>query len=189
MSFRKSKKWMKTKVGIAGLVFFSVFFTFLDSTTRDAEATPGVDYMWVELGPQGKVIARAITTGKKCPKIKINKSLKPMAQRGGTAEPEGFEPAMSCEHQIPSDTKSASINGKSLALPKANPQRIVVIGDTGCRMTASHTQNCNNAEGAGPPWPFQKVAEVAGKMDPDLIIHVGDYYTHHEMVLGFLGVK
>jgi predicted phosphodiesterase len=47
--------------------------------------------------------------------------------------------------------------------------RIVVIGDTGCRMKGSHVQNCDK------DWPFRRIADQAAQKHPDLVIHVGDY--------------
>ena len=64
--------------------------------------------------------------------------------------------------------------GRALPLPKRVPQRIVVIGDSGCRIKASDVeyQACNDTEA----WPFARVAAAAAALRPDLVIHVGDYH-------------
>jgi len=58
-----------------------------------------------------------------------------------------------------------------LPVPVANPQRILVLGDTGCRIKGSALQACNDAA----RWPFPQLAAAAAKLKPDLVIHVGDY--------------
>jgi predicted phosphodiesterase len=84
-----------------------------------------------------------------------------------------------------SNAKKVSIGGVALNLPPAKPKRIVVLGDTGCRIKveapnpndADHdddktkVQDCNS----GTQWPFKAVADAAAASRPDLIIHVGDY--------------
>lgn len=56
-------------------------------------------------------------------------------------------------------------------IPKSNPQRILVLGDTGCRLKGAAIQACNDPAA----WPFPQLAEAAAKLKPDLIVHVGDY--------------
>jgi predicted phosphodiesterase len=54
----------------------------------------------------------------------------------------------------------------------ADIRRIVVFGDTGCRIKKNKKlQNCADAG----KWPYAKVAEHAALAHPDLVIHVGDY--------------
>jgi predicted phosphodiesterase len=57
-------------------------------------------------------------------------------------------------------------------LPAADIHRIVVFGDTGCRIKEhKKPQDCASAD----KWPYAKVAEHAAQAHPDLVIHVGDY--------------
>ena len=58
-----------------------------------------------------------------------------------------------------------------LAVPVANPKRILVLGDTGCRIKGAALQACNDPAA----WPFPQLAAAAAKLKPDLVIHVGDY--------------
>jgi hypothetical protein len=53
----------------------------------------------------------------------------------------------------------------------AIPRRIVVLGDTGCRIKPPALQDCNDTT----KWPFPVLAASAAKLKPDLVIHVGDY--------------
>ncbi len=134
-------------------------------------APESVLYAWVELGPEGAASARAITEGS-CPSITVGSNTVAMSPRAASA-PEAFA-VTSCEHAIPAGAPSVSIEGRQLRLPAARPRRILVIGDTGCRVESSNVQNCNG-EGQGPPWSFAEVAAAAAARKPDLILHVGDY--------------
>ena len=55
--------------------------------------------------------------------------------------------------------------------PAADIQRIIVFGDTGCRINKKKKspQDCVNG------WPYQKIARHAAAAHPDLVIHIGDY--------------
>jgi predicted phosphodiesterase len=73
---------------------------------------------------------------------------------------------------------------RPLPLPVANPQRILVLGDTGCRINGATLQACNDPA----RWPFPQLAQAAAKLKPDLIIHVGDYlYRESACPLGNQG--
>ncbi len=83
-------------------------------------------------------------------------------------------PVSACELTLPAGTTSAVVAGQSLPLPKANPQKIVVIGDTGCRMESGSPpafQSCNDPA----QYPFATIAALAAAQQPDLVLHVGDY--------------
>ena len=71
-----------------------------------------------------------------------------------------------------------------LALPAPDPQRILVLGDTGCRIKGKALQDCSDPE----KWPFPQIAAEAAKLKPDLVIHVGDYlYRENACPTGFAG--
>ena len=62
--------------------------------------------------------------------------------------------------------------------PKTDSRRIVVVGDTGCRIkvlangAGDPIQDCANPEA----WPWPRIAAAAARTRPDLVIHVGDYH-------------
>jgi hypothetical protein len=60
--------------------------------------------------------------------------------------------------------------------PVADPQRILIIGDGGCRSKGDKHQDCLKPE----TWPFAQVAAEAAKLKPDLVIHVGDYVSREQ---------
>jgi hypothetical protein len=81
-----------------------------------------------------------------------------------------------CSLAVPPNTKTVRVempDGSSLALspPASDPQRILVLGDTGCRIKGTALQACNDPAA----WPFAGLAEAAANLKPDLVIHLGDY--------------
>ncbi len=80
-------------------------------------------------------------------------------------------PVSVCEAILPSTAKVASIAGTSIPIPKKSPDRILLIGDTGCRMNTTTLQNCDDPAS----WPFSKLAQIGAQLAPDLVIHMGDY--------------
>ncbi len=162
-------------IGLAGCTYLP----FLPSAPAD--------YRYVLIGPDGMPIARAITAGAACPAIDLDGGARPMTVRMAPAtislRPTRSEPALSkpsafpvltCELAIPAGTRRAAIGGHPLPLPVADPQRIVVIGDTGCRIKVSDNayQDCDDPA----QWPFARVAAAAAAAKPDLVVHVGDYH-------------
>jgi hypothetical protein len=77
-----------------------------------------------------------------------------------------------CEAVIPAGHTTANIGGTTLKLPIAKPQRILVIADTGCRMSSASQQNCHDPAG----FPFAALAAYEAQFQPDLILHVGDWF-------------
>jgi hypothetical protein len=141
---------------------------------QQAQAT--IFAQWVQLGPDGSSNVRAITD-QACPTVTFDGTAVAMTARSEPAQKfDGVKPAQfavrGCEAAVPFGAVTAILDGKPLPLPKANPQRIVIFGDTGCRLkNGDTTQPCNDPNG----WPFAKVAAAAAAAHPDLVIHVGDY--------------
>ncbi len=136
---------------------------------------------WVELGADGASSVRAITEDA-CPAVTFDGAAVPMNVRSepgqsfGNISPAQF-PVRGCELPVPPGAISAILDGKPLPLPRPNPQRIVMFGDTGCRLkTGDAWQACNDANA----WPFGKIAALAAAARPDLVIHVGDYEYREE---------
>jgi len=132
---------------------------------------------WVELGPDGSSSARAIVDDAACPAVSFDGVAVPMATRSAPDQKiDNVKTAQfavrGCEVAVPAGAVTALLEGKPLPLARPNPQRIVMFGDTGCRLKKGDpTQACNDVSA----WPFPKVAEMAAATRPDLMIHVGDY--------------
>lgn len=138
-------------------------------------------YHWVELGEGDSATIRAITDGA-CPNVVFNGVPSPMAARSrpGTrfqnVRPADFN-VTGCEVAIPRAGRSASIEGEPVNLPHPDPRRIVVFGDTGCRIAkGDRVQACNDPGS----WPFPEVVRRAAATHPDLVIHAGDYLYREE---------
>ncbi|MGJ7579198.1 metallophosphoesterase [Variovorax sp. RHLX14] len=142
---------------------------------------------WVEIGPNGQTIARAITSADTCPTIAVDANAAVMTLRAaaGTpaqrttasdaadSKPSAF-PVTTCETVVKPGATAVSVAGRLLPLPKSEPQRIAVLADTGCRMKKADNafQACND----GIAWPFATIAATVAAMKPDLVMHIGDYH-------------
>jgi len=123
---------------------------------------------WVELGEGGRAIVRVVVSGPQdCPTIQFEGGIQKMTLRQPI--PDGLRPA--CEFVVPASAKAASVNGQALVLARRNPTRVVVLGDTGCRIKDKRVQDCNDMA----KWPFQGIATQAAAEHAQLIVHVGDY--------------
>src|SRR5579871_321881 len=141
-----------------------VFGLLLAALAQGQLVTP----VWVELGDGGRAIARVVANRvESCPTIQVDGLSRAMTARQPV--PQGFLPA--CEFVLPAGTKAANVNGQALPVPQPDPSRIVVIGDTGCRIKGDRLQACNDPV----KWPFARVAETAAAEHANLVIHVGDY--------------
>jgi predicted phosphodiesterase len=124
------------------------------------------DSAWVQATISG-FEARLVTPAATCPALHTDKGDVAMTVRA----PASADFPLICGAAIPDGTAQAKIGDAALSLPVANPQRILVLGDTGCRIKGSALQACNDPT----KWPFPQLATAAAKLKPDLVIHVGDY--------------
>jgi predicted phosphodiesterase len=147
---------------------YTLLLAVLTAMARGQTLTP----VWVEAG-EGRTLARVVVNhAGDCPVLRADGASLPMSLRQPV--PTGLRPA--CEAAIPAGTRSAFVNGQALALPSADPSRIVVIGDTGCRIKGPRVQDCNDPA----KWPFKTIAGRAAAAKPQLVIHVGDYLYREE---------
>jgi len=148
---------------------------------------------WVEIGANSQAIARLITPYTVCPSIAVDGVSSAMSVRAlpaslplrttstdatlaaaatsGNSKPSVFT-TTTCEFLLPAGATSASVAGIKLPLPKSVVNRVVILGDTGCRISIGNVyQAC-----ADPTqWPFPVISSAAAAMQPDLVLHVGDY--------------
>ena len=137
---------------------------------------------WTFLGPDSSVWVRAIlpenlpenASEKNCPTLTVDSQSIPMKVRSFKVS--AAFPVLVCEAQISPTAQRVEMNKKVLPSPVLNPQRIVILGDTGCVIKAAHgttrAQACNDPK----QWPFAQIAQAAAKLKPDLVVHVGDYH-------------
>ena len=137
-------------------------------SAQDPGTSTRVEAAWLELGPGGAVITRAITREDACPPARVDARIVVMAQR---ARPGPNFPVLSCEITLPEKVRRVVVRGHELEVPDGPPRRIAVLGDTGCRLKqVDGFQACNDPD----QWPFARIAKSVARYDPDLIIHVGD---------------
>src|SRR6516225_2171992 len=103
---------------------------------------------WVQLGPDGTSSTRAIVDDA-CPvaifdgaPVQMSVRSEP-AQKVDNVKPAEF-PVRACEIAVPPGTVAATLDGKPLPLARPNPQRILMFGDTGCRIVGRVVQECND---------------------------------------------
>ncbi|HEY3638015.1 MAG TPA: metallophosphoesterase [Rhizomicrobium sp.] len=144
-------------------------------------AQPRLISAWVQLAPGNVAEARAVVDGTACPVITIDGKTDSMRLRA--AANTAF-PNLLCAATLATGIHKISVLGRELPPPVVSPQSILVIGDTGCRIKGLAVQDCNDPS----KWPFPHVAEVAAKLKPDLILHVGDYlYRENACPIGDAG--
>ena len=148
---------------------------------------------WVEMGANNQAIARLLTPYAACPSITVDGVSSPMTVRArpatlpirttstdttlasamtsGNSKPSVFT-TTTCEFLLPAGASAATVVGIKLPLPKPVVNRVVIIGDTGCRISIGNVyQACSDPT----QWPFSVIASAAAAMQPDLVLHVGDY--------------
>ena len=142
---------------------------------------------YVIAAPDGGAVLRVVTDAEACPAASVDGARQPMTLRSpprqfpprpsasgaAAARPSAF-PLRVCEVALPRGVKRASVNGQGVPVLPAVVRRIVVIGDTGCRLKQADNawQACDDPRA----WPFAAVARAAAATKPDLVLHVGDYH-------------
>ncbi len=175
-------------ISFCGRLFVAAFASsMLGCAAAHGQSLGPAATAFVVLGEDGVAVARAVTAAARCPVIRLDNRAVRMDVRAQPASlplratrsaPEDSKPAvfplLTCEKVIPSNTRRATIGDRSLPLPPTEINRIVVIGDTGCRLKKSDGayQDCNDMT----RYPFAKVAAAAANWKPDLVVHVGDFH-------------
>jgi hypothetical protein len=136
---------------------------------------------WVQMVPAGAEL-RVIANGAKCPAAHFDTDSGPVSMpMEERAAPNGVFPRL-CSLAIPTSVRTVSVDmqkmGESQGVvattfraPSSEPERILVLGDTGCRIKGTFVQACNDPVA----WPFARLAAAAAALKPDLVVHLGDY--------------
>jgi hypothetical protein len=129
------------------------------------------DPVWLEYGPDGPLARTIVTDGGGCPEIDIDGRRSRMRVH---AEPAKHYDVTVCEAAIAVGTRAATIGRHALPVHKLGKSaKVAIVGDTGCRRkVGSPVQDCSDPV----KWPFATVAASMAQWDPDVVLHVGDYY-------------
>ncbi len=170
--------------GLLGLGLFALVLAACGEKERPAaevnsksDAVPavigaGALYAWLQYGSHGLEARAIVPQGTQCPAAIVDGAQKSMSVRAAAAGTDF--PVASCSVSLPATAKSVSVGGVAMPVPGAAPRHILVLGDTGCRMTNGWYENCDG-KGTGVAWSFPAAARAAAAEEPDLIVHVGDY--------------
>ena len=175
-------RWLRALVFVTGCIALSLGA----ASTSNAQVGAGSVLLsaFVLQGANGTMTVRAIVESGNCPRVVTDigstvMSLRALGDLGGVGPSPrtgtGF-PFKVCTATLPKAPGWATLEGRLLPLPKATVRRIVVVGDTGCRLKSSKSggayQSCKDASA----YPFAAIAKSAARWKPDLVIHVGDYH-------------
>jgi hypothetical protein len=128
---------------------------------------------WVEFASDGGIDIRAITApGMPCPQVVADGTTLPSTTRGQPDAAGGAFPIQVCVAHAATPPHRATVEGVPVPSVPRSLRRIVIIGDTGCRLKGEFVQDCNDPV----KWPFAIVARLAAARRPNLVIHVGDYH-------------
>lgn len=86
-----------------------------------------------------------------------------------------FDEATICEASLPKDTTRVIANSENINIPR-RAQKIVILGDTGCRLKYSDgkgvIQRCEDEK----EWPLATIMNSIEKEQADVVVHLGDYH-------------
>lgn len=205
--------WMQPVLGhsqyMRRRLLFALAAFWFSAPAMAAPSDTSIASVWVQYVPGGGAEVRAIVrdAASGCPTLMTGNgtSVAPLTPRAAAAADfplvcAAHYPAGAKDLRIgfPGDTGGfvADVPGPATgqlrgvdvrrAVPDivADPQRILVLGDTGCRIKGRALQACNDPLA----WPFAALAQAAARLKPDLIIHLGDYlYRESPCPIDFAG--
>ncbi len=123
---------------------------------------------WVQMTAAGAEV-RVVTAAEACRSLVVDGAARPTSER---ASPDPAFPDRVCAAPLRRGDRVVIADGVTLRAPVGRPSRLVILGDSGCRMKGDVYQDCNDAKA----WPFPRIAALAAARRPDLVIHLGDYY-------------
>lgn len=131
-------------------------------------------YVLLTEASPGKTVALArviVAPDAACP-VLVETAMRGHAKRLATRprrNPHGFAVKV-CETVYPFGRRFQVEGGPELPAVAAAPERVVVLGDSGCK--PKDQDGCTLDD---PAWPLPRLAAAAAKSTPDLVLHVGDY--------------
>jgi hypothetical protein len=141
------------------------------------------EYAWIQHVGARRLEVRAVAQGADCPPLIVDGTRQVMSvrafQAGSLKASSGEFPVTVCAAGLPAGAQRATVSGRALPVPHGDPQRIAVLGDTGCR---TPLEDCVST------WALPHIAEAVRDRHPDLIVHLGDYlYREHGCLIDTCG--
>ena len=128
---------------------------------------------WLQYAADGEPHARAVVSDAACPAASADG--RPLAMTERAHRSAQFADVV-CDVAVPARARRVVVGDRELPAPVRDPRTIVVLGDTGCRISALSAQSCDDPEA----WPFPQIARAIATVHPALVVHVGDYlYREH----------
>ncbi len=140
-------------------------------------------------------VRAVIASGINCPNLVLKKgngssmSLSMKMRSPGATTGAAFASVRACKANIPKTTSgitSARVGSSSVpfSLP-AKFDKIVMLGDTGCRVddgTTPDIQDCSKTSGTNPAdyWPLSRNSVAIAKEKPDLTVFTGDFFYRED---------
>ena len=94
---------------------------------------------WVEMGSDGGLDVRSVVApGIACPKVVADGTMLTSDMRGKV---DGDYPVQTCSAHAAASSRAITADGLAVPALPSDIKRIVVIGDTGCRLEGSCTQD------------------------------------------------
>ncbi|WP_299005693.1 metallophosphoesterase [uncultured Shewanella sp.] len=105
-----------------------------------------------------------------CPNVYIDNQPSKMQVRALATQD---YPTLVCEITLPISARHIRLNEQVFSINSEPLKRIILLGDTGCKVADNENiyQFCNNPS----LWPFHQISTKIASLNPDLIIHTGDY--------------
>lgn len=125
------------------------------------------------------LLARAVVpNGSPCPTLVITRggataSLRMAVRPAPARTSPAFDSITVCERAVPVGSDTATVSGASIpAHMPARVERLALVGDTGCRIWPTQTQDC-----ASPTaWPLARISASIAAEAPDAILINGDFF-------------
>ncbi|MBO9665655.1 MAG: metallophosphoesterase [Bdellovibrio sp.] len=157
-------------------MFRSLFLGFVSvgllvgcATQKVSTSTEGLTYVGLA-DAQNSFVRTIHPVGGRCDVVRVKRA-NAVTDFGLPMNEKKFDDAVICEANLPENTVEVQSSISHIVIPE-KPKRIVIMGDTGCRLKGNYVQNCNDEM----EWPFARVVRSVEKENADLIIHVGDYH-------------
>lgn len=160
----------------------------------------GSDHGFTVLGPENVAVLRWVTSSTQCPtvvwysgrqqalQVRAAKAVLPVREDAAQSDTKASDFQLtSCEIAWPKNEVSATVNGQTFLAPKSSFHRILLMGDTGCRLKASEHafQDCSNPN----DWLYARNVQNAAALQPDLVVHLGDIHYRESPCPATLGCR